>query len=110
MADTFNFDIDKIADKAITKTDKTTEIIVATDTSATGQVSFYDKLTPEQQSAITAKAPALVDNFVADQNALLDFGTSAVEEVNTTVNRILAEQKNLKFHKLMTCSKTLTAS
>ena len=96
MADTFNFDIDKIADNAITKTDKTTEIIVATDTSATGQVSFYDKLTPEQQSAITAKAPALVDNFVADQNALLDFGTSAVEEVNTTVNRILAEQKKLE--------------
>ena len=26
MADTFNFDIDKIADNAITKTDKTTEI------------------------------------------------------------------------------------
>ena len=96
MADTFNFDIDKIADNAITKTDKTTKIIVATDTSATGQVSFYDKLTPEQQSAITAKAPALVDNFVADQNALLDFGTSAVEEVNTTVNRILAEQKKLE--------------
>ena len=45
MADTFNFDIDKIADNAITKTDKTTKIIVATDTSATGQVSFYDKLT-----------------------------------------------------------------
>ena len=40
----FNFDIDKIADNAITKTDKTTEIIVVTDT-ATGQVSFYDKLT-----------------------------------------------------------------
>lgn len=96
MADTFNFDIDKIADNAITKTDKTTEIVVVTDTSATGQVSFYDKLTPEQQSAITAKAPALVDNFVADQNALLDFGTSAVEEVNTTVNRILAEQKKLE--------------
>lgn len=32
MADTFNFDIDKIADNAITKTDKTTKIIVATDT------------------------------------------------------------------------------
>lgn len=96
MADTFNFDIDKIADNAITKTDKTTEIIVATDTTSTGQVSFYDKLTPEQQTAITAKAPALVDNFVADQNALLDFGTSAVEEVNTTVNRILAEQKKLE--------------
>lgn len=96
MADTFNFDIDKIAENAITKTDKTTEIIVSSDTSSTGQVSFYDKLSPEQQSAITAKAPALIDNFVADQNALLDFGTSAVEEVNTTVNRILSEQKKLE--------------
>lgn len=38
MADTFNFDIDKIADNAITKTDKTTEIIVATDTTSTGQL------------------------------------------------------------------------
>lgn len=57
---------------------------------------YYDKLSPEQQSAITAKAPALVDNFVADQNALLDFGNSAVEEVNTTVNRILSEQKKLE--------------
>ena len=47
MADTFNFDIDKIADNAITKTDKTTEIVVASGTSATGQVSVYDRLTPE---------------------------------------------------------------
>lgn len=96
MADTFNFDIDKIADNAIAKTDKTTEIIATTDTSSTGQVSFYEKLSPEQQAAITAKAPALVDTFVADQNALLDFGSSAVEEVNTTVNHILAEQKKLE--------------
>ena len=49
------------------KQTKQPKYVVATDTSATGQVSFYDKLTPEQQSAITAKAPALVDNFVADQ-------------------------------------------
>lgn len=96
MADTFNFDIDKIAENAITKTDKTTEIIVATDTNSTGQISFYNKLSPEQQSAITAKAPSLVDAFVADQNALLDFGTSAVEQVNTTVNHILSEQRKLQ--------------
>lgn len=96
MADTFNFDIDKIANNALVKTDKTTEIIASTDNTATGQVSFFEKLSPEQQSAITAKAPALVDTFVADQNALLDFGTSAVEEVNTTVNHILAEQKKLE--------------
>ena len=61
-----------------------------------GQPIFLEKLTPEQQSAITAKAPQLVDNFVSDQNALLDFGQSAVEEVNGTVNRILAEQKKLQ--------------
>ncbi len=96
MADTFNFDIDKIANNALVKTDKTTEIIATTDTSSTGQVSFLEKLTPEQQTAIAAKAPALVDTFVTDQNALLDFGTSAVEEVNTTVNHILAEQKKLE--------------
>ncbi|MGC4440151.1 toxic anion resistance protein, partial [Streptococcus suis] len=85
MADTFNFDIDKIAENAITTTDKTTDIITSTDTSETGQISFFDKLTPEQQNAITQKAPALVDNFLADQNALLDFGQSAVEAVNNTV-------------------------
>lgn len=96
MADTFNFDIDKIAENAITTTDKTTDIITSTDTSETGQISFFDKLTPEQQTAITQKAPALVDNFLADQNALLDFGQSAVEAVNNTVNHILSEQKKLQ--------------
>lgn len=96
MADTFNFDIDKIAENAITTTDKTTDIITSTDTSETGQISFFDKLTPEQQTAITQKAPALVDSFLADQNALLDFGQSAVEAVNNTVNHILSEQKKLQ--------------
>lgn len=95
MAD-FNFDIDNIANNAITKTDKTTDIITTEVTTSTGQVSFFDKLTPEQQTAITEKAPALVDHFLTDQNALLDFGTAAVEEVNTTVNHILAEQKKLE--------------
>lgn len=96
MADTFNFDIDKIANEAITKTDKTTEIITAEPTAGNGQLAFLEKLTPDQQTAITSKAPALVDNFIADQNALLDFGTSAVENVNATVNHILAEQKKLE--------------
>ena len=96
MADTFNFDIDKIANEAITKTDKTTEIITAEPTTTNGQLAFLEKLTPEQRTAIAAKAPALVDNFIADQNALLDFGTSAVENVNATVNHILAEQKKLE--------------
>ena len=96
MTETFHFDIDKIANNAISKTDKTTQIITAEANSGTGQLNFFEKLSPEQQTAIRGKAPALVDNFIIDQNALLDFGTSAVEEVNTTVNHILAEQKKLE--------------
>lgn len=92
----FNFDIDKIAQSATTKTDKTTEIIASEPETATGQISFLDKLTPEQKTAIEAKAPALVDAFIKDQNYLLDFGTSAVEEVNKTVNHILSEQKKIQ--------------
>lgn len=95
MTDTFNIDIDAIANNALTKSDKTTQII-ETSTGTTGQMAFLEKLTPEQQDAIQAKAPALVDSFVTDQNALLDFGTSAVEGVNTTVNHILLEQKKLE--------------
>lgn len=96
MTDTFNFDIDQIANNSLAKTDKTTEIIASTDTSSTGQIAFFEKLTPEQQTAIRSKAPALVDNFVSDQNALLDFGQGAVEQVNNTVNHILSEQKKLE--------------
>ncbi|EGV06789.1 toxic anion resistance protein TelA domain protein [Streptococcus constellatus subsp. pharyngis SK1060 = CCUG 46377] len=96
MSQEFNFDIDKIANNAITKTDKTTEIIETTKTQANGQLTFLEKLTPEQQNVIMAKAPQLVDNFISDQNALLDFGQAAVEDVNNTVNRILAEQKKLQ--------------
>lgn len=92
----FNFDIDKIANSAVSKTDKTTEIIAAEPETATGQIAFLEKLSPEQKSAIETKAPALVNAFVDDQNYLLDFGTSAVEEVNKTVNHILSEQKKLE--------------
>ncbi|VHC70017.1 toxic anion resistance protein [Streptococcus pyogenes] len=95
MAD-FNFDIDQIADNAVVKTDKTTDIISDLPTDTHGQISFFEKLSADQQTAITAKAPALVDTFLADQNALLDFGQSAVEGVNATVNHILAEQKKLQ--------------
>lgn len=91
----FNFDIDQIANNAITKTDKTTEII-ETAPADKNQLSFLEKLSPEQQEGIAARVPQLVDNFVSDQNALLDFGQSAVEGVNNTVNRILAEQKKLQ--------------
>ncbi|ANC73860.1 TPA: toxic anion resistance protein [Streptococcus pyogenes] len=95
MAD-FNFDIDQIADNAVVKTDKTTDIISDLPTDTNGQISFFEKLSADQQTAITAKAPALVDTFLADQNALLDFGQSAVEGVNATVNHILTEQKKLQ--------------
>lgn len=95
MAD-FNFDIDQIADNAVVKTDKTTDIISDLPTDTNGQISFFEKLSADQQTAITAKAPALVNTFLADQNALLDFGQSAVEGVNATVNHILAEQKKLQ--------------
>ncbi|HEQ0382769.1 TPA: toxic anion resistance protein [Streptococcus pyogenes] len=95
MAD-FNFDIDQIADNAVIKTDKTTDIISDLPTDTNGQISFFEKLSADQQTAITAKAPSLVDTFLADQNALLDFGQSAVEGVNATVNHILAEQKKLQ--------------
>ena len=48
MSQEFNFDIDKIANNAITKTDKTTEIIESTKTQANGQLTFLENLTPEQ--------------------------------------------------------------
>lgn len=91
----FNFDIDSIANNAIQKTDKTTEIIQSSTTTGTGQIAFLEKLTLDQQTAIRARVPQLVDGFISDQNSLLDFGQAAVEEVNKTVNHILSEQKKL---------------
>ncbi|GGE29896.1 toxic anion resistance protein [Streptococcus himalayensis] len=96
MSDGFNFDIDQIAASSLSKTDKTTEIIASTTDEKPQSLSFFEKLKPEQQVAIASKAPALLGQFVTDQNALLDFGQGAVEEVNQTVNRILAEQKKLE--------------
>ena len=49
MSQEFNFDIDKIANNASSKTDRTTEIIESTETQANGQMNFLEKLTPEQQ-------------------------------------------------------------
>ncbi|MCK1246613.1 toxic anion resistance protein [Streptococcus uberis] len=92
----FNFDIDQIANNAISKSDKTTEIITDQVDTSGKTISFYEKLSPEQQSNISSKAPALVDSFMANQNTLLDFGQSAVEGVNATVNHILREQKKLE--------------
>lgn len=92
----FNFDIDQIANNAISKSDKTTEIITDQVDTSGKTISFYEKLSPEQQSDISSKAPALVDSFMANQNTLLDFGQSAVEGVNATVNHILREQKKLE--------------
>ncbi|PNY18363.1 toxic anion resistance protein [Streptococcus parauberis] len=92
----FNFDIDQIANNAITKNDKTTEIISHEASDVSKPISFLEKLSPEQRTAIQSKVPAVVDSFMADQNALLDFGQSAVEGVNNTVNHILAEQKKIE--------------
>lgn len=92
----FNFDIDQIASNSLNVKDKTTEIIQATPAGDSQKVSFLAQLTPEQQTGIRAKAPQLVDNFLANQNALLDFGKEAVEEVNATVNHILSEQKKIE--------------
>ena len=92
----FQFDIDSIAANAVSKVDKTTNLIVSSSLEDKTQIRFLEKLTPDQQAAITAKVPALVDNFVADQNSLLDFGQGAVEEVNRTVNALLAEQKKIQ--------------
>ncbi len=92
----FNFDIDQIASNSLNVKDKTTEIIQATPAGDSQKVSFLAQLTPEQQRGIRTKAPQLVDNFLANQNALLDFGKEAVEEVNATVNHILSEQKKIE--------------
>ncbi|HFU3842543.1 TPA: toxic anion resistance protein [Streptococcus suis] len=92
----FNFDIDQIASNSLNVKDKTTEIIQATPAGDSQKVSFLAQLTPDQQTGIRAKAPQLVDNFLANQNALLDFGKEAVEEVNATVNHILSEQKKIE--------------
>lgn len=92
----FNFDIDQIASNSLNTTDKTTEIIQSMPTEDNQKVSFLEQLTAEQQAGIKAKAPQLVDNFINNQNSLLDFGKEAVEEVNATVNHILAEQKKIE--------------
>ena len=92
----FNFNIDQIASNSLSQRDKTTEIIQSTPTEDNRTVSFLAQLTQEQQSAIYAKVPQLVDNFLANQNSLLDFGKEAVEEVNATVNHILTEQKKIE--------------
>ncbi|WP_261009400.1 toxic anion resistance protein [Streptococcus mitis] len=91
----FNFDIDQIANNTVAKVDKTTQII-ETNTGSDKTLTFLEKLSPEQQEGIKAHVPQLVDQFVTNQNALLDFGQSAVEGVNNTVNRILSEQKKLQ--------------
>ncbi len=96
MTDTFNFDIDKIASTTASQTDKTTELIQQTKDTETNSLSFYEKLTPEQQTAISDRVPALIDTFAKDQNSLLDFGKEVVEGVNKTVNHILQEQKNIQ--------------
>lgn len=58
--------------------------------------AFLDALPKEQQDAARAKAPKILDSFIKNQNLIAVFGQSAVENVNNVVNRMLAEQKDLK--------------
>lgn len=92
----FNFDIDQIAANSLKERDKMTELIQSTPVEESQQLSFLQQLSAEQQLAIQAKAPQLVDQFIDNQNSLLDFGKEAVEEVNATVNHILSEQKKIQ--------------
>ena len=85
MSQEFNFDIDKIANNAISKTDRTTEIIESTETQANGQMNFLEKLTPEQQDAIIAKAPQLVDNFISDHELLRVIFEATHEKVHSLI-------------------------
>jgi uncharacterized protein YaaN involved in tellurite resistance len=94
----FNIDVDKIVEdvtnKEVTK-DKTTELVEKTVRDDLNEVNFLSNLPISKQEAIQARAPELVEAFLADQNTLLDFGNPAVAQVNNTVNNILSEQKNL---------------
>ncbi len=58
-------------------------------------VIFLKTLPTETQDKIKAQTPALVEKFVGDENYLLTFGTTAVENVNQLVNKILEEQKHI---------------
>lgn len=91
----FHFDIDAIASNEILKTDKTSSIISQTNSNQLESLQFWSSLSPEQQTAIEARVPQLVDRFLEDQNQLLDFGKEAVESINMTVNHLLKEQRKL---------------
>lgn len=91
----FHFDIDAIASNEILKTDKTSSIISQTNSNQPEGLQFWSSLSPEQQTAIEARIPQLVDRFLEDQNQLLDFGKEAVESINMTVNHLLKEQRKL---------------
>lgn len=91
----FHFDIDAIASNEILKTDKTSSIISQTNSNQLEGLHFWSSLSPEQQTAIEARIPQLVDRFLEDQNQLLDFGKEAVESINMMVNHLLKEQRKL---------------
>lgn len=91
----FHFDIDAIASNEILKTDKTSSIISQTNSNQPEGLQFWSSISPEQQTAIEARIPQLVDRFLEDQNQLLDFGKEAVESINMTVNHLLKEQRKL---------------
>lgn len=91
----FQFDIDAIASNEILKTDKTSSVISQTESNQSDGLQFWPSLSLEQQTAIEARVPSLVERFIEDQNQLLDFGKEAVEAVNATVNHLLKEQRKL---------------
>lgn len=96
MSQEFNFDIDQIASTVPSPTDKTSQLIQEASKEEATNLSFYDKLSPQQKEGIASKVPALVDTFIDNQNALLDFGKESVEAVNKTVNHILQEQRKIE--------------
>ena len=89
----FQFDIDAIASNEILKTDKTSSVISQIESNQSDGLQFWPSLSLEQQTAIEARVPSLVERFIEDQNQLLDFGKEAVEAVNATVNHLLKEQR-----------------
>jgi uncharacterized protein YaaN involved in tellurite resistance len=92
-----NIDLDAIASNTLKNkvltTDETTDIIVSSGNF--NQARFLEKLSIDQQKQIQSRVPEMVSKFIDDQNSLLDFGTSSVENVNQTVSHLLNQQKKI---------------
>ncbi|GHT83013.1 putative toxic anion resistance protein [Actinomycetota bacterium] len=66
-----------------------------TDVTGTFVNPMLGKLSKEQQDKMRAAAPALLKTFLEDENALVDFGSDAVRDVDAVVNHLLAEQAKM---------------